>query len=302
MKSKTLSKFSEEIIVQLLSVGKIRTAETYRVSIRSFLCFRKGEDLPFDALTSDLMQAYEGYLSTRGNCPNTTSFYMRNLRAIYNRAVECGLTAQHYPFRHVYTGVDRTIKRAISHSALRSIVSLDLKGESSLQFARDMFLFSFYTRGMSFVDMAYLRKSDLRNGILTYRRRKTQQQLIIHWEPCMQQIVEHYANPESPYLLPIINPALPIDSRQQYIYSAHKVNRSLKQIGERLGLPLPLTMYVSRHSWASIAKSQNVPLSIISEAMGHDSESTTRIYLASLDTVAVDRANRKILMLITNNS
>ena len=111
----------------------------------------------------------------------------------------------------------------------------------------------------------------------------------------MQDIVEKYDNPRSDYLLPIIKPTNNIDERRQYIYAAHNVNRYLKIIGKQLELSIPLTMYVSRHAWASIARSKNVPISIISEGMGHDSEATTRIYLASLDTTAIDNANRMIL-------
>ena len=160
--------------------------------------------------------------------------------------------------------------------------------------ARDIFMFSFYTRGMSFIDMAYLKKRDLQNGVLSYRRKKTGQQLFIKWERPMQEIIDKYNTDGSPYLLPIIR-NMNADERQQYKNAAHLVNNKLKKLGEILGLAVPLTSYVARHAWASIAKSKNVPLGIISEAMGHDSEKTTRIYLASLDTSAIDKANNQIL-------
>lgn len=111
----------------------------------------------------------------------------------------------------------------------------------------------------------------------------------------MQEIVDKYDSNGSNYLLPIIKPRSQIEERRQYIYAAHNINRCLKIIGRDLGLPLSLTMYVARHSWASIAKSKNVPLAVISEGMGHDSEATTRIYLASLDTMAIDKANSMII-------
>ena len=111
----------------------------------------------------------------------------------------------------------------------------------------------------------------------------------------MQKIVDKYDTENSIYLLPIIKPHLKTEERTQYIYTGHNINRSLKNIGQELVLSLPLTMYVARHSWASIAKSKNVPLSVISEGMGHDSEVTTRIYLASLDNMAIDKANSQIL-------
>ena len=142
--------------------------------------------------------------------------------------------------------------------------------------------------------LAYLKKKDLQNGILSYRRQKTGQQLFVKWEKPMQEIVDKYDTNATPYLLPVIRD-MHADARRQYKNAAHLVNDKLKKLGEQLGLDIPLTSYVARHGWASIAKDRNIPLAIISEAMGHDSEKTTRIYLASLDTSAVDKANSRIL-------
>ena len=110
----------------------------------------------------------------------------------------------------------------------------------------------------------------------------------------MQEIIDKYDIADTPYLLPIIK-NMEVDARRQYKAAAHLVNDKLRRLGEQLGLAIPLTTYVARHGWASIARSKNIPLAIISEAMGHDSEKTTRIYLASLDTSAVDKANSQIL-------
>ena len=284
-------------IARLKRLGKIRTSETYTAALRSFSGFMNDKEVLFDQLNADLIAEYEAYLKGRGNSPNTVSFYMRILKAVYNRAVEDGLTEQRHPFKSVYTGVEKTLKRAISLNDLKHIKGLDLSLKPNLDFARDMFLFCFYTRGMSFIDMAYLRKKDLQNGILSYRRRKTVQQLFIKWERCMQEIVDKYPINETEYLLPIITKR-DEDYRKQYTNELHRVNHLLKKIGKQLDLPILLTMYVGRHSWASIAKSRNVPISVISEGMGHDSENTTQIYLASLDTSVVDKANKKILDLL----
>lgn len=297
-------RFMEDTIIRLQQLGRTRTSETYTSAMNSFRrflasriqdCDGSNVDIFFDDIDSYVMQAYEAYLRDRGVGYNTSSFYMRNLRAVYNRAVESNLAVQQFPFRNVYTGIEKTAKRAVSLKVVRQIRNTDLSRNPVLDFARDMFLFSFYTRGMSFIDMAYLRKKDLNGGILSYRRRKTRQQLFVKWEKCMQEIADKYDIVSSVFLLSIINPNSGVDERRQYINTAQNVNRALKIIGERLGLSVPLTMYVARHAWASIAKSKNIPLSVISEGMGHDSEATTRIYLASLDTVAVDKANSLIL-------
>lgn len=297
--------FMEGTIDRLKQLGHARTSETYASAMNSFKRFltsRKYDcdssedvDISLDEIDSDTIAAYESYLKGIGISPNSSSFYMRNLRAVYNRAVEKNLIVQCCPFKHVYTGVEKTAKRAVPLKVIRQIKEMDLSKSSALDFARDMFLFSFYTRGMSFVDMAYLRKNDLKGGVLSYRRRKTGRQLFISWEKCMHEIIDKRGVAHSAYLLPIIKPDLGIEERKQYIHSEHNVNRSLKIIGKRLGLQRPLTMYVARHAWASIARSKNVPLSVISEGMGHDSEATTRIYLSSLDNMAVDRANSLIL-------
>jgi len=287
--------FMEGVIANLKALGKIRASETYESTLCSFRRFREERDLALEELDSDTIVAYEAHLRDNGLSPNSSSFYMRNLRAVYNRAVEKELTAQRFPFKHVYTGVDKTVKRAVPLKVIKQIKEMDFSMKPNFDFARDMFLLSFYTRGMSFVDMAYLRKKDLQNGILSYRRRKTGQQLFIKWEKCMQDILDKHDTSRSSYLLPIIKPSNEIDEREQYIHAAHNINRCLKIIGKELGLSVSLTLYVARHAWASIAKSKHVPLSVISEGMGHDSEATTRIYLASLDTTTIDKANHMIL-------
>ena len=290
----SLFNFMQEVIVQLQHMGKQRTSETYRCTLKSFMQFREDRDVLLKDINSDLILIYEAYLHARGLTKNSTSFYMRILRAVYNRAVEKDLTIDRNPFKHVYKGIDKTVKRAIPLKFIKQIKNLDLSSQPSLDLARDMFLFSFYTRGMSFIDMAYLKKKDLSNGILSYRRRKTGQQLFIRWEKCMQEIVNKYENPLSEYLLPIIKP-MNRDERTQYQNAMCLINRNLKEIGRMVGVQIPLTMYVARHSWASVAKNKNVPIPVISEGMGHDSELTTQIYLASLDTTVVDKANSMIL-------
>ena len=290
--------FMKEVIVQLKRLNRDRTAETYTATLSSFLRFQNRKDVLMEEMTSDLMQEYEAYLKASGIVMNTISFYMRILRAVYNRAVEKGIVEQRNPFRHVYTGIDKTVKRALALKEIRKIKELDLTFYPALDFARDMFLFSFYTRGMSFVDMAYLQKSDLKNGVLVYRRRKTGQQLSVKWEECMQAIVDKYkvrVMPDWPYLLPIITVMDAKKVRKQYKNSLYAVNLNLKRVAARIGLSIPLTTYVARHSWASIARNKNIPLAVISEAMGHDSELTTQIYLASLECSVSDKANTLIL-------
>ena len=291
----SLFSFMQDVISQLKRLNRIRTSETYAATLSSFMKFRDGQDVLLCEIDSDTMMLYEAWLKAKGICPNTVSFYMRILRAVYNRAVEKELVEQRHPFKHVYTGIDKTVKRAVPLKTIKRIKELDLTLKPHLDYARDMFLFSFYTRGMSFIDMAYLKKPDLKNGIITYRRKKTSQQLSIKWEKCMAEIVAKYKDRNATqYLLPIITDPL-ADERIQYRNALCRINVALKEVARLANLSIPLTMYCGRHSWASIAKSKNIPLSVISEGMGHDSEETTRIYLASLDSNVIDKANSLIL-------
>lgn len=290
----SLFNFMEGIIAKLKQNGKVRTSETYKSTLNSFKKFRKDEDIMLDCLTSEIMEGYEAWHKSRGVAPNTISFYTRILRAVYNRAVEDDIIENRNPFRHVYTGVDKTVKRALPLAVIKRIKALDLSLTPSLDFSRDMFLMSFYLRGMSFIDMAFLKKSDLKNGYVTYRRRKTGQQLVIEWTKEMQMILDKYPENASDYLLPIIKNS-GTNERCTYRNIGYNINHNLKNIAKMVGVQIPLTLYVARHSWASAAKAKGIPLSVISEGMGHDSEATTQIYLASLDTSVVDKANSLIL-------
>lgn len=273
-------------------LGKVRSSETYQATLNSFMRFCKGEDLTFDMIVAELVELYEAELLGQGLSRNTTSFYMRILRTNYRLAVEKGLTPDNHPFRHVYCGMDKTVKRSISLSEIKRIRELDLS--STLDYARDMFLFSFYTCGMSFVDMAYLRKKDLKNGYLSYRRKKTGQLLTIKWTGQMEAILEKYRSNDTQFLLPIITREDGTE-RRQYQNQMRKINRRLKDISASAKLNVPLSLYYSRHSWATIARGKGIPLSVISKGLGHNSETTTQIYLDSIKSYEVDEANKKIM-------
>ena len=293
----TLFNFMERLVAGFRRNGHIRTSETYKSALNSMRRFLDGRDVILDCINPEMMEAYQSWHQRQGNSLNTISFYNRILRAVYNRAVRNGWIENRNPFIHVYTGVDKTVKRALPLTVIRRIKSLDLSLDPSLDFARDMLILSFMLRGMSFIDMAFLRKSDLVNGYLTYRRRKTGQQLIIKWTKVMQAVLDKYPENESAYLLPIIrHPG--VNERSAYRNVGYNINHNLKSVAKLARVSIPLTLYVARHSWASAARTKGVPISVISEGMGHDSESTTRIYLASLDTSVVDRANSLIIKCI----
>ena len=285
--------FMQQTIDRLRDNGNVRTSETYTCTLNSFKRYRKYVDIEMGTISSDMMEGYESWLKKQHLSMNSVSFYMRILRAVYNRAVEQGKVDDLKPFRNVYTGIGKTIKRAISRKDLEKIKNSEI-GNIAMKYARDLFMLSFYLRGMSFVDMANLKKADLRNGILTYRRKKTGQTLRIKWKSCMQEILDRNPPLDNIHLLPIVNNREE-SMRRQYQTRQCYVNSNLKRLSSKLGIECNLTMYVTRHSWASIAKEMDIPVSVICDGMGHNSEKTTQIYLKSIDANKIDDANDRII-------
>lgn len=282
-------------IEQLRAANRLGTAKNYEKTMCSFREFLEGVRLPLSALTEQVVTDYNSFLIKRGLVRNSVSFYMRVLRAVYNKAVRQKLIEQQHPFTEVYTGIDRTRKRAVSESIIAQLHRLELEAGSPLALCRDMFIFSYCTRGMAFVDIAYLKKINLQNGMICYARRKTGQLLSIRIEPSIQRIIDRYADSDSPYVFPILASIDVTEAYEQYQVALNTHNRLLGRLSEMLGCGCKLTSYTSRHSWATAARNHNVPISVISQGMGHSSEQTTQIYLTMLENSVIDEANKGII-------
>lgn len=282
-------------VEQLRANHRLGTAKNYEKTMCSLSAFLGDIRLPLSALTEQVIIDYNAFLVQRGLVRNSVSFYMRVLRAIYNKAVRQKLIVQQHPFTEVYTGIDRTRKRAVSETIITQLYRLELKMGTPLALCRDLFIFSYCTRGMAFVDIAYLKKSNLRNGMICYARRKTRQLLSVRIEPSIQRIIDRYADLDSPYVFPILNSLDANEAYEQYQIALNTHNRLLGRLSEMLGCGCKLTSYTSRHSWATAARNHNVPISIISQGMGHTSEKTTQIYLTMLENSVIDDANKGII-------
>lgn len=270
--------------------GRMKTASAYRSAAASFMKYRQGADIQMSDLDTIEIRRYESWLKGSGVSVNSIACYMRNLRAAYNKAVECGIVQQDYPFKGVFTAISRTHKRALPFKVIRELKHLDLSYCKKLSFARDMFLLSFYMRGIPYIDMAHLKKSDVTGEHIHYVRHKTGQSMSIKLEPCIKDIIGRWQRYTlGDILVPILTPY------SNYESALRLQNIRLKKISQEMSLSVPLTSYVPRHSWASFAKHNGVPLQVISEGMGHENEETTRIYLASLDQSVIDRANAMLL-------
>ena len=193
-RQKTIFAFLQEQISRQERMKRLGTAKTYTSAFLRFKEFRADTDLTFDQLTPDMLEEYEAWLTNRGLMQNTIRFYLRTLHTLLYKAVDEGLLSDDNKlFSRVRLAYVPTAKRAISAEDVRAIQQLELSSGSILAFARDLFMFSFYTRGMSFVDIAYLKKKDLKNGLLSYCRKKTNQQITIAWEQELQEIVDRYS-------------------------------------------------------------------------------------------------------------
>lgn len=283
--------YARKVIARCLAMNSVRISVAYSSSIRRFNTFCGNSEMLVDQLSPEIIEDFQHWLHEKGICRNTISFYMRNLRAIYNRAVREGLTPDRRPFANVFTGIERTRKRAISDQCLRKIKNLDLSAAPHLCKVRDLFMLSFYCMGISFVDLAFLKKSDISGNRISYRRSKTKQTISFTITSKIRTIIKKYAAaPDSEYLLDIIEEHRG-DRRRQYLTALNLINRHLKKIGKMAGISEVLTSYVARHSWASLAKSKNVGLSVISDALGHENEHTTLIYLDTVGLDCIDKAN-----------
>ncbi len=287
------------IVSEKAASGKARTAETYRSTLirwRHFLDTHglcKDNAFMWNALSSQLIQSFAEYLNARRTCKNTQSFYFRILRATCNRARRDGHDVASDLFKDVYTGKAKTKKRALRLADMRLIAEADIS-DCKERAARDLFVFSFITRGMAMIDMAHLTHGDISAGRLTYVRHKSGKTVTMEWLAQMQSIADAYGNGDETYLFPMLRGTEP-DTWHHYKKAQLRTNYHLKKLGRHLGLPIPLTMYVARHSWATIAKTAGIPTAIISDAMGHTSEKTTQIYLDSIDEGRMDAANHEIV-------
>ena len=281
-------------INELTASGRDGTAANYRSAVNAFKHYLGNGDLSMDDLTQKMVEAFIDSRTRQGNSPNTAAFYVKQLRAIYNKAYDEGyVRSAHNPFHRIKLKGCKTPKRAISKKEINRIAGVDLKGKHRhLELSRDLFMFSLYTRGMAFVDMCYLNKENIHGNMLVYRRRKTGQWLQIRIEAPLKELLRKYNDANSPYLLPMLRDG---DNYKDYRYIQRRLNKRIREIGELLEFNFPLTFYVARHTWATLAHENGVAMSVISEGMGHGSEKTTRIYLANLSHQVIDKANRAVI-------
>lgn len=289
------------LILRRRDAGRDATADLYRAAGNWFRKFMNGRDICLLGMTPSLVDGFIAFLQTGKKLKvNTVNSYICALRAIYNTTIrELAYIPRIHPFAHITIHPEKSAKRAVDLEVFEQISALDLKEEPGLQLAADLCTFSFLACGMPFVDLAHLTHANIEGDTLVYNRTKTGSPIRISITRGMRCLLDKYASSSSPYLFPVFPPEGPA-SYEHYKRLLRKYNVALKMIGSRLQLPVFLTSYVVRHSWATIAYRKYTPIALISQALGHTSERTTRHYLAQLDQSELSKANLLIIGTVDN--
>lgn len=295
---KTVGDLFKAHINSLTSSGRKSYALSIKQLYNSLIEFNGHLDIPFAEMDIVWLRRYEAFLRRKGLAENTIGIRFRTLRSIYNVAIEeDAVSAELYPFKKLKVSKlhQETAKRALSKEDIERVLSYKSTNRY-MRFPIDIFAFTYYCGGINFVDIAHLTKANIVDGRLIYKRQKTKKLIKIPLQPQAVALIEKYSGDDSQYLFPILSDFHKTDIQQaNRIHKViSKVNERLKQIGESLNLPIPLTTYVARHSQATVMKRAGVSTAVIREIMGHSSERVTQIYLDSFDNEQVDNALKSL--------
>ena len=300
-----------EVIGMLKREGKFPAMQVYACTLRSYEKFCAEERHPKNTTTSLSMQEiftperlkeYEDWLAGQQSSPNTISTYMRTLQAVYNRWMSPGIEGYNpVLFKDVYTKVESRTKRALTAEQMEQLRNTDfsvltLRQQQVLTY----FLLMFMLRGMPFIDLAHLRKSDLRNRRITYRRHKTGKLMVVDVPPDAMRLLQKYRDKtDSEYLFPLLHGGLFMEEHHhRYQETLRHFNRELARLMKQLLPGVSVSSYTARHTWATLAYHSGVPVGLISQSLGHSSIRVTMTYLKPFDAEVIDRINRQVISLV----
>lgn len=300
-----------EVIGMLKREGKFPAMHVYACTLRSYEKFCAEERHPKNTTASLSMQEiftperlkeYEDWLAGQQSSPNTISTYMRTLQAVYNRWMSPGIEGYNpVLFKDVYTKVESRTKRALTAEQMEQLRNTDfsvltLRQQQVLTY----FLLMFMLRGMPFINLAHLRKSDLRNRRITYRRHKTGKLMVVDVPPDAMRLLQKYRDKtDSEYLFPLLHGGLFMEEHHhRYQETLRHFNRELARLMKQLLPGVSVSSYTARHTWATLAYHSGVPVGLISQSLGHSSIRVTMTYLKPFDAEVIDRINRQVISLV----
>ena len=290
--------YAERLVHELYQANRVGTANSYKGVLNILKAYHKGKDIRFSDINYSFLTKFETAHYRKGNGANSLAVYMRTIRAIWNKALKEGITERsQYPFYDYKIKTAPTEKRALELDLLQRIVALQIPQEHICFHARNYFLASYMLYGMNFTDMAYLKKDDIKDGRIVYRRKKTSKIYDIKITPALKHILDFYlkANTDSDYVFPILKRDTALLQNKDIMWARKRYNKKLKLLAELCNINKTLTSYVSRHSFATQAMLQQIPLNAISSMLGHSSIKTTETYLKSLPSNILDEYNEKVL-------
>jgi len=305
-RNNTVFQLFNEIIENRMNEGQIGTSQSYGNAFSNLKKFTKNKDLYFADIDEEFLKKWHKKILSNGSSINTVGIYMRSLRTIYNEAIKRGFVKQSdYPFKYYKIPTARKTKRALKKKAIHMIIDYKVDPQSTKGKAKNYFLFSYLMQGMNFTDIAYLKNENISNGRISYYRHKTARsvgeltqisvKITDEIQGILSQLRTENLDPDD-YVFPILNPSMsPVEEKTTIRQFIKTTNKWLKRIGEDLKIPLELTTYVARHSYATILKKSLVPVSIISGGLGHQSEKTTQTYLDDFEDAVYDEVNKNLL-------
>jgi site-specific recombinase XerD len=296
----TFEVFSNKLIQQMMEVNRVGNALVYKTTVNRLISYC-GKDIAFTEINYKLLNEFNHHLITSGLKQNSISNYFRTIRAIYNKAIKMKVVDRLlYPFHDISIKSEKTAKKAVLKEDIARLLEIHLEEHTTAWRSLNYFMLSFYLRGISFTDLAYLKQSNIIDGRIVYRRRKTHKDYSVKLFPLAETIINQMYVPGSDYLLPIIPNNVPEDSLrakrliQQWIKTT---NKYLKRLSVEVGLGSPLTTYSNRHSFATIAKRMGYSNELIAEALGHEiGNKITNIYLDTFDTDVLDAMHQHVII------
>ena len=305
----TFGEYLDNYIKSLRAEKRLGYAKTFKELESSLSRHLQSLDFYFNDIDIAWLRGYELHLRNRGNSENTIGIRFRSLRVLYNRAMEENLVKRtNYPFTtfKVSKFHEETSKRAISKEDIRRIIAFDMENLTGyhspyLHLSKNIFLFSYLGCGMNLTDIVNLRYCDIFDRRVTYHRQKTGKLISFQLQSLAQDIIAKYHSTDrgpKDYVFPVLNKdkhTTP-EQRMERVKKANKaINKKLRKLGETLELPIDLTIYVARHTYATVLKRSGVSTAIISESLGHSSEKITQIYLDSFENSQIDEAMENLL-------
>ena len=292
----------DNVIYEFETENRYSSAHVYKSAENAFIAYMEAKRIREFTFNSQLLKGFEDYLIRKRLSWNTVSTYMRMLRATYNRAVEKRI-AKYVPylFKGVYTGVESKTKRAMPPEIMARLMQERTQEKYPVS---KWLVLMFLLRGIPFIDLAHLRKCDLTGEIITYHRHKTKKELNVSIPKEAMNIIHHNLDKSSsPYLFPILNGmANGREAHKNYQSELRKLNYRLSILSKELGNGIKLSSYAARHTWATTAYHQKMPMGLISNALGHSSIKVTEAYLKPFDNNELNKVNMEIISYIKGYS